>query len=113
MAPKMRGSVLDTAKALAQATAKAQKKATENEKKMSSLQQGLNRIRKAKLDEHSWPKHWVELKEWAKSEGARNLSTARTKTYLNAPIIDNFNNLKEEAAKFLISRYHDGKIWLD
>lgn len=28
-------------------------------------------------------------------------------------IIDNFGNLKEEAAKFLVSRYHDRKIWLD
>ena len=38
---------------------------------------------------------------------------ARIKSYLNAPIIDNFGTLKEEAVKFLVSRYHDGKIWLD
>ena len=48
-----------------------------------------------------------------KREGAKNLSAARIKTYLNAPIIDNFRNLKEEVAKFLVSRYHNGKIWLD
>ena len=37
----------------------------------------------------------------------------RIKSYLNAPIVDNFGTLKEEATKFLVSRYHDGKIWLD
>ena len=66
-----------------------------------------------KLDEHNWPKYWVELREWAKSENARNVMAARIKSYLNAPIIDNFGTLKEEAAKFLVSRYHDRKIWLD
>lgn len=80
---------------------------------MSSLQQRLNRIKKYNLDEHNWLKHWAELREWGKSEGARNLSTTRIKTYFNAPIIDNIDNLKEEATKFLVSRYHDGKIWLD
>jgi hypothetical protein len=35
------------------------------------------------------------------------------KSYLNAPIINNFGTLKEEAAKFLVRRYHDDKIWLD
>ena len=38
---------------------------------------------------------------------------ARIKSYLNAPIVDNFGTLKEEATKFLVSRYHDDKIWLD
>lgn len=27
--------------------------------------------------------------------------------------MDNFDKLKEEAAKFLVIAYHDGKIWLD
>ena len=27
--------------------------------------------------------------------------------------MENFSNLKEEEAKFLISRYHDGKFWLN
>ena len=35
------------------------------------------------------------------------------KSYLNAPIVNNFGTLKEEETKFLVSRYHDGKIWLD
>ena len=38
---------------------------------------------------------------------------ARIKSYMNAPIIDNFGTLKEEVVKILVSRYHDGKIWLD
>ena len=62
MAPKMRGSLTDAAK--------AKKKDVEDEKKMSSLQQWQNRIRKAKLNEHNWPKHWDEIREWGKSKGA-------------------------------------------
>ena len=67
----------------------------------------------AKLNKHNWPKHWAKLREWGKREGTWNLATARIKSYLNAPNIDNFRNLKEEVAKFLVSRYHDGKFWLD
>ena len=57
MEPKMRGSVNDAVKAKAWATAKAKKKATEEEKKLSTLQQRLSKIKKAKLDEHNWPKY--------------------------------------------------------
>ena len=113
MAPKMRGSINNATKAKVHATKEAKKKVVEEEKKMSALQQGLNRIRKAKLDEHNWPKHWDELREWGKNENARNLTIAIIKSYLNAPIIDNFGNLKEEVAKFIVSRYHDGILWLD
>ena len=44
------------------------------------------------------------MKEWAKSENARNITMARIKLYLNAPIINSFRTLKEEAVKFLVSR---------
>jgi len=50
------------------------------------------------------------LREWEKSENARNITATRIKSYLNAPIIDNFGTLKEQAAKFLVTRYHDEKI---
>ena len=53
------------------------------------------------------------MKVWSKSDNARNIMTAQIKCYLNAPIVDNFRTLKEEAMKFLMSRYHDDKIWLD
>lgn len=53
------------------------------------------------------------MKDWAKSENARNVTTTRIKSYLNEPIVDNFGTLKKEAIKFLVSWYHDGKIWLD
>ena len=99
MAPKIRGSINDATKSKACIAAEAKKKVVKEEKKMSSLQQ--------------WPKHWGKLREWGKSENARNLTVTRIKSYLNAPIIDNFGNLKEEAAKFLVSRYHDGNILLD
>ena len=53
------------------------------------------------------------MKEWVKSENARNITATKIKSYLNAPIIDNFGTLKEEAVKFLVSQYHTRKIWLD
>lgn len=69
MAPKMRGSLTNITKAKAQEATKAKKKAAKDEKKMSSLQQRLNRIRKAKIDEHNWPKHWTELRQWGRRQG--------------------------------------------
>jgi hypothetical protein len=82
-------------------------------RKLSALQQRLSKIKKAKLDEHNWPKYWAEIREWSKSEGTRNITLARIKSYLNAPIVDNFGTLKEETTKFLVSQYHDDNIWLD
>ena len=76
MAPKMRGSVNDVAKAKTRAAAEAKKKATEEEKKLSVLQQRLRKIKNAKLDEHNWPKYWAEIKDWSKSEGTRNITLA-------------------------------------
>ena len=70
MAPKMRGSINKVAKAKACAAVEAKKKVVEEEKKMYAMKQHLHRIRKAKIDEHNWPKHWVELREWEKSENA-------------------------------------------
>ena len=113
MAPKMHGSVNDAAKAKACATVEAKKKVAEEEKQLSTLQQRLSKIRNAKLYEHNWPKYWAEMREWSKLDNARNITVAQIKSYLNAPIIDNFRTLKEEVVKFLVSRYHDDKIWLD
>ena len=70
MAPIMRGSLNVAAKSKVRATAESKKKVVEDEKKMSSLQQWINRIKKAKLDKHNWPKHQAELREWGKSENA-------------------------------------------
>ena len=109
----MRGSIYNATKSKSRAAAEAKMKVIEEEKKMSTLQQWLNKIRKAKIDEHNWPKHWVELREWEKRKNAWNLITSIIKSYLNAPIIKKFRNLKEEAAKFIVSRYHDRKIWLE
>lgn len=113
MAPKMHGSINDAAKAKAHAVAKAKKKATEEEKKLLALQQHLRKIRKAKIDKQNCPKYWAKMREWSQSDNARNITTTRIKSYLNAPIVDNFGTLKEEATKFLLSWYHDSKIWLD
>ena len=103
MAPKMCGSVNDVMKAKAWAAAEAKKKAMKEEKKLSTLQQHLSKIKKAKLDEHNWPKYWAEIRDWSKSEGTRNITSVWIKSYLNVPIIDNFGTLKEEATKFLVS----------
>ena len=61
MAPKMHGSVNNAMKAKARAAAEAKKKAVEEEKKLLALQQCLSKIKKAKLDEHNWPKYWAEI----------------------------------------------------
>lgn len=53
------------------------------------------------------------MKDWVKREITTNITATRIKSYLNAPIVDNFGTLKEEVVKLLVSRYHDGKIWLD
>ena len=66
MAPKMRDSINDATKTKAHAATEAKRKAAEQEKKLSALQQRLTKIRKAKLDEHNWPKYWVKMKEWEK-----------------------------------------------
>lgn len=71
MALKIRDSINDIAKAKARAATEAKKKVGEEEKKLSTLQQCLSKIRKVKLDEHNWPKYWVEMKEWEKSGNAR------------------------------------------
>ena len=57
MAPKMRGSINDTAKAKARVAVEAKKQAVEEETKLTALQQHLSKIRKAKLDEHNLPKY--------------------------------------------------------
>lgn len=80
---------------------------------MPPLQAQLNRIWKAILDKHNWPKYRADLKERGWTKGSMALATAKIKNYLNAPILETFDNLKEEAAKFLVSRYHNMKIWLD
>ena len=53
MAQRMRGSINDTANAEARVAVEAKRKATEEEKKLSVLQQCLSKIRKEKLDEHN------------------------------------------------------------
>lgn len=51
----MRGSIKDTGKAKSHAVAKAKKKAVEEDKKLSTLQQRISKIRKAKLDKTTGP----------------------------------------------------------
>ena len=41
------------------------------------------------------------------------LSNVKIKHDLNAPLISPFDKIKEEEDKFIVSRYHYGKVWLD
>ena len=41
------------------------------------------------------------------------LIKARILTYLSAPQIAKMGNLKDLVAKYIVSRFHDGKLWLD
>lgn len=80
---------------------------------MSPLQARISRIQKSKLHQHNWMKYWAKLKEWSQTEGSTMLFIVKIKTYLNAPIMTSFNNIKEEVVKFLVIHYHDSKIWLN
>lgn len=84
---------------------------------MSELEQRLSNIKVAKLEEYPWAKYWVDLKRWGCPSGhcvgySIYLVNIGIQSYLNSPLIAPFGNLKEEAAKFNISCYHKGKLWL-
>jgi hypothetical protein len=48
---------------------------------------------------------WKEETNFLEQEGIQH--------FLGAPQIAEFNDWKEEVVKFLISRYHNGHLWLN
>lgn len=87
--------------------------------KDESLKRRLERILAAKTDECNWGAQQTLLKKWGLTERnqwgipARLLHKGWILTYLSAPQIKKMGNLKDLAAKYGVSKFHDGKIWLD
>ena len=84
-----------------------------------SLKGRLSRILSAKTEEQIWDSQKKQFREWAtrvKTDGidrAAPIYQAGLGLYLGAPQIARFGNLKDLAAKYVVSRYHDGKFWLE
>ena len=58
------------------------------------------------------------MKEWVGRGGkwiepSQNISTTNIDAYFYSLLIAPFDNLKEIIAKFMVSRYHDGEIWIN
>ena len=84
-----------------------------------SLKGRLTRILSAKTDEFNWDTQNQLLREWGlkvKTDGcdlAAPLYKAGITTYLSAPQLAKFGNLKDSATKYTVSHYHDVKFWMD
>ena len=84
-----------------------------------SLKGRLNRILSAKTDEFNWDIQKKLLREWGLNEQHRWCEPAALlyksgiSRYFSAPQIAMFGNLKDLATKYIVSRYHEGKLWLD
>lgn len=87
--------------------------------KDESLKGRLERILSAKTDECNWGAQRKLVKEWGLTEkkvwgvSASMLMKDGILTYLSAPQIAKMGNLTDLAAKYIVRRFHDGKIWLD
>lgn len=84
-----------------------------------SLKGRLECIMSAKTEEYNSESQRKAIKEWGITEknvwgaSASMLLRARILTYLGAPQVAKMGNLKDLASKYIISRFHDGKLWLD
>ena len=47
------------------------------------------------------------------TEEAQKVHTSTIMSYINGPIMASFGGMKEIIAKFIISRYHNGKFYFD
>jgi hypothetical protein len=70
------------------------------------------------MEEIDWSRHWKNFTAWGKEAGewkeeTNFLEHAGIHHILGAPQVIEFNGWKEEATKFLISRYHNGYLWLN
>lgn len=82
---------------------------------MYELQIHVKNIRNEKLDEYQWGKYWNNFKKWECPQGNWSeesvyLTNAKIRSYGNAPLLPLFGSLKEEASKFIVSRYQRGKF---
>ena len=78
----------------------------------------LKNIKNAKVQEGSWEKLWTEIKEWAyvdkkPTSATEKLQHSSIVNYVNAPLMASFSGTKETAVKFIISQYHNGRLYFD
>ena len=67
----------------------------------------LRNIKNAKVQETSWAKTWVEIKEWAyvdkkMTQEAEKISHSTIMSYMNTPFMVSFGGTKEAVVKFII-----------
>lgn len=67
------------------------------------------------MDEIEWEKHWLNFKKWVTVDGKWRdetlmLDRAKIRSYLSAPQVVGFGGWKEEAAKFIESRYYNEQM---
>ena len=53
------------------------------------------------------------MKRKKMKEEAQKLSARTILSYMNAPLMDNFVGTKYVIAQFIVSRYHNGKLYFD
>ena len=93
-------------------------KARELQAEDTPLVRRLKNIKNAKVQDGQWQKLWIEIQEWAyvdkrMTQAAEKIRKSTLFNYPNAPLMASFGETKEEAVKFIISRYHNGRFYFD
>ena len=78
----------------------------------------LRNIKNTKLQETSWVKTWAEIKEWAYvdkklTQTVEKINHNSIMNNMNTAFMAIFGGTKETVVKFIISRYHNKKIYFD
>ena len=99
-----------------------QTRATAKTKELQSVETQLMRrlrnINNDKVQETSWEKTWVEIKEWAyvdkkPTQAVKKVNRSSIMNYMNTPFMASFGGTQEMAVKFIISQYHNGRFYFD
>ena len=82
------------------------------------LMRRLRNIKNAKVQDTSWEKTWAKIKEWAyvdknPTPATEKINHSIIMNYMNTPFMASFKGAKEIAVKFIISRYHNSRFYLD
>ena len=78
----------------------------------------LKLIKNTKVQESSWEKLGTEIKEWdyvnkRPAQAAEKINHSTIVNLINALIMANFGGTKEKTVKFIISRYHNYRFYVD
>ena len=97
---------------------RAATKTKELQSAKTPLMRRLRNIKNVKVQETSWAKTWVEIKEWAyvdkkPTRAVEKINHSTIMNYMNTPFIASFGGKKETSVKFIISRYHNDRFYFD